>query len=369
MIDVFTRHAPTWLVQLPGVVPPNRFEELQRRAAGATQARTMCELAVALEVLGAETPVVVVLEDMHWTDPSTVELLAFLGSRREPAQLLIVGTYRPEESSRGGPLARVKGELIAHRQASSIALQGLGSDAVDLFVSRRCPGHTFPPELARTLERSTGGNPLFLTTLVDDLEGQGIIRQREGHWELSTTVSDVAARRPDSIRRLFDAQIDRLGAVEQRILEMAAVAGMTFTAGVVAHALEADSEGVDSTCESLANERRLLEYANTETWPDGTIQSRYAFRHTLFQHAALARSTAATVRAVHRRIAERLETAYLGREEEVAGELAVHFEHGQVTAKAAQYHVLAGERASRRWGLQGGCRAPRAGRCPPRPDA
>jgi predicted ATPase len=103
-------------------------------------------------------------------------------------------------------------------------------------------------------------------------------------------------------------QIDRLGAVEQRIAEVAGIAGMTFAAGVVAHALNLDTHDVDSACESLANERRLLRHTGTESWPDGTIQSRYAFRHALFQHAALARNTAATVRARQRQIAERLET-------------------------------------------------------------
>src|SRR5580700_3499770 len=351
-MDVFARHAPTWLVQFPGVVRPDRLDDLQRRAAGATQARTLCELADALEALSIDSPVVLVFEDLHWTDPSTAELIAFLGNRREPAQLLIVGTYRPGETVRGQPLTRVTGELIAHRRASSIALEGLGSDAVEAYLSKRCPGHTFPPELARTLERSTGGNPLFLATLVDDLEGQGLIRQREGSWELSTSLEDMAARRPNSIRRLIDTQIDRLGAVEQRIVEVAGVAGMTFTAGVVAHALDADVDSVDSACESLSSERRLLHYVGAETWPDGTIQSRYTFRHAHFQHAALARSTAATVRMRHRKIAERLETGYVGHEEEVADELAAHFEHGQMPAKAARYHVVAGERASRRCGYK-----------------
>jgi predicted ATPase/DNA-binding winged helix-turn-helix (wHTH) protein len=351
-IDVFARHAPTWLVQMPGVVRPDRVDDLQRRSAGATQARAFCELADGLEALSVDVPVAVVFEDLHWADSSTAELLAFLSSRREPAQLLIVGTYRPEEAPRGHPLTRVTGELVAHRRASSIALEAFGSEAVDAYLSKRCPGHTFPPELADTLERSTGGNPLFLTTLVDELESQGLIRERGGRWELSTSVQDVAARHPDSIRRLIDTQIDRLGAGEQRILEVAGVAGMTFTAGIVAHTLDADADGVDSACESLANERRLLQYAGTETWPDGTIQSRYAFRHALFQHTALARTTAGTVRTRHRKIAERLETGYVGHEEEVAGELAVHFEQGQMLAKAARYHVVAGERAARRCGYQ-----------------
>jgi DNA-binding winged helix-turn-helix (wHTH) protein len=351
-IDAFSRDAPAWLVQLPGVVPPERLDELQRRAAGVTRAATVCELAEALEALSLDAPVIVAFEDLHWTDPSTAELIAFLGGRREMAKLLIVGTHRSEEVPRGHPLARVTGQLIARRHASSIALRALGSDAVDGYLSKRYPDHTFPGELARALERSTAGHPLFLATFVDDLEGQGLLRVEEGQWRLSTSVEDVAARRPDSIRRLIDTQIDRLSALEQRIIEVAGVAGMTFRSGVVAHALEADVDDVDSACESLASERRLLQYAGTETWPDGTIQSRYAFRHALFQHAALARSTAATVGMRHRRIAERLEAGYPGHEEKVAGELAVHFEHGQMPAKAARYHVVAGEHAARRCGYK-----------------
>jgi DNA-binding winged helix-turn-helix (wHTH) protein len=294
VIDVFTRHAPAWLAQLPGVVRPDCHDDLQRRAASATPAGTLCELADALEVLSVDAPVVLVLDDLQWTDPSTAKLIAFLCSRREPAQLLIVGTYRPEEAPRGHPLTRVTAELIAHGRASSIVLEGLSSPGVDAYLSKRHPGHEFPAELAHALERSTSGNPLFLTALVDDLERNGIICERMGHWELSTTVSDVAARRLDRIRCLIDVQIDRLGAVEQRIIEVAGIAGMTFTAGVVADALGADADSVSSACESLAEERRLLRYAGTETGPDGTIQSRYAFRHALFQHAASARSTAIT---------------------------------------------------------------------------
>jgi predicted ATPase/DNA-binding winged helix-turn-helix (wHTH) protein len=351
-IDAFSRDAPAWLAQLPGVVRPERLDELQRRAAGVTKAGTVCELAEALEALSIDAPVILAFEDLHWTDPSTAELIAFLGGRRESAKLLIVGTYRPEEVPRGHPVARVAGQLIARRQASSITLRALGSDAVDEYLSKRYPDHTLPADFAIALEQATAGNPLFLATFVDDLEGQRLLRVEDGQWRLSTTVQDVAARRPDSVRRLVDTQIDRLSALEQRIIEVAGVAGMTFRSGVVAHALEADVDDVDSACESLAGERRLLQYAGTETWPDGTIQSRYAFRHALFQHAALARSTAATARMRHRRIAERLEAGYPGHEEAVAGELAVHFEQGQVPAKAARYDVDAGEEAARRRGYQ-----------------
>jgi tetratricopeptide (TPR) repeat protein len=151
--------------------------------------------------------------------------------------------------------------------------------------------------------------------------------------------------------RLIDTQIDRLTAAEQRVLEAASVAGTSFTAAVAAYALEADTDEVDSCCESLAGDRGLLQYVGTETWPDGTIQTRYGFRHALFQHAARARSTSAKVRTLHRRVAERLEAGHAGHEDEIAAELAVHFDRAQQPAKAAPHFVTAGERAARRYGL------------------
>jgi DNA-binding winged helix-turn-helix (wHTH) protein/tetratricopeptide (TPR) repeat protein len=352
VLDVFSRLAPTWLAQLPSLVRPDRVEDLHRRAAGATQARTLRELAEALEALSNDAPVVLVLDDMQWTDPSTAELLAILAGRRDPARLLVLATYRPAEVTRGHPLSRVTGELVAHRQASVLALEGLGAEALAAYLARRFRGHRFPPGLTETIAQTTCGNPLFVTTLLDDLESQGHIQARDDGWELSTTVDDVAARRPDSIRRLIDTQIDRLAPVEQRIIEAAAVAGMTFTAGLVAHALDADADSVDSACESLASDRRLLQYLGTDTWPDGTIQSKYAFGHSLFQHAALKRSTSASIRAWHRKIAERLEGGYGKRTDEVAAELATHFDLGHQPAKAIGHYVAAGDRAGRRYGLQ-----------------
>ena len=306
--DILSKYAPTWLSQLPGILRSDRLEELQRRAAGATQARMLRELAEAIEALSADVPVVLVVEDLHWIDASTAELLAVLCRRREPARFLVVGTYRPAEIVRGHPLSRVVGELVAHRQASAVALDGFDGDDLDEYLTHRFRGHRFSAELATTLLHTTGGIPMFLATLADELEAQGVIRCCDDGWLLTTSVEEVAARRPDGILRLIDVQVDRLGTVEQRIIEAASIVGMTFTVGLVAYALDADPDAIDSCCETLAHQRKLLRYLGTETWPDGTIQSRYAFGHALFRHAALERAPSATVRHLHRRIAERMRT-------------------------------------------------------------
>ena len=351
VIDVFTEHAPTWLAQMPALVRPERLAEVQRRAGGATPGRTLRELAEALDALSVDAPVVIVFDDLQWVDPSTAEFLAVLARRREPARLLLLGLYRSAEVRRGHPINIVTSELVARRRACSLALEGLGVDAIEAYLAHRFPGHRFPAELAPTLHRSTGGNALFVTTLIDDLVASHLVLERDGNWKLSTSLEEVAARRPDSIRRLLDTQIDRLPVFEQRIVETAAVAGACFTAGVVAYSLQADVDDVESACESLANERGFLKYEGTEKWPDGTIQSRYSFGHALFQHAALARSMSAVVRTQHRKIAERLEAGYAPHTQKVATQLAAHFDHGRMPAKAAYYQVEAGGHAGHRFGL------------------
>jgi predicted ATPase len=352
IIDLLGRHAPTWLAQMPGLVRDENLQALLLRVQGATQARMLRELAEAFDVVAAERPFVLLLEDMQWSDRSTTELVAMLGARREPARLLVIATCRPAELTKGEGLAKVIAELRAHKQALTLELETWSEAALAEYLAQRFQGSRFPDALAGTIHRMTGGNPLFAVAVSDDLESRGMIRAADVGWQLEVSVADVACRRPDTVRQLIDIQIDRLSPIEQRILEAASVVGAEFAAGSVGHALELPADEIDSICEGLAGGRRLLEYAGTQNWPDGSIQSRYAFRHALFQHAALARTTAATVRTRHRKIAEHLEAGYAGHEEEVAGELAVHFELGQMPAKAGRYHVFAGERAARRCGYE-----------------
>ena len=348
VIELLSRHAPSWLAQMPALAPPARLEELQRRAAGG-QPRMLREIAEALEALGNDAPVVLVLDDLQWSDPSTVDVLALLARRREPARVLVIGTYRWRSLPNESPIKRIADELVAHREAAEVRLEPFDEQGIDAYLAKRFRGHAFPSALRSTIHRSTGGNALFVVTIVEDLASRGRIRQEaDGRWALAIDVEEVAAQRPDSVVRLIDTQIDRVGTAEQRILEAASVVGATFTADVVAYALDASVDEVDAACERLAEEGRFLEVLGTETWPNGQIHTRFGFAHALFQHAARARSASATARAWHRRIAERMETAYAGSEAEVAAELAVHFAEARAFGKAAPYFVLAGERATKR---------------------
>ena len=349
VIEILGHYAPTWLCQIPGLVADDKLAELRLRVQGATPARMLRELADGLELLSAEVPIVLALDDLQWSDNSTAELLAMLGRRRESARLFVIGTCRHTELAKTDVFARVIGELSAHRQAATIFLESLTVDAVAEYIGRRWPGGQFP-HVASPIHDASGGNALFMIAFADDLESRQMVRRVDGKWELFATVEEIGARRPDTVRQLIDIQIDRLDASQQRVLEAASAAGLEFAVAAVAHALEASADEVETCCETLAGQGRFLRFAGTEQWSDGTLQPRYSFVHALYRETANARSPSATTRIWHRRIGERLEAGYGSAAEMIASELAAHFDAGQNVTRAIHYYNIAGLRAERRLG-------------------
>src|SRR5262245_33322090 len=166
--QVLQHYAPTWLMQLPGLLADTELAAVERRAQGATRERMLRELTEALDALSEDEPLVLVLEDLHWSDASTIELLARVARRPEPACLLVLGTYRPADVAAGAhPLRSMKQELQLHGHCIEMPLDFLGVAAIDEYLSRRFPGNRFPPELAAALHRSTDGNPLFAVNTID----------------------------------------------------------------------------------------------------------------------------------------------------------------------------------------------------------
>jgi DNA-binding winged helix-turn-helix (wHTH) protein/tetratricopeptide (TPR) repeat protein len=348
--DLLTRHAPTWRAQMPGLLDDDELQSLARRTQGATQPRMLRELAEALEVIAAERPLVLVLEDVQWADVSTTDLLAMLGARREAARILVVATCRPSEIMKGDGMSRLIAELRARKQATVLGLETWSEATTGEYLVRRFAAARFPEGLAPCVHRMTGGNPLFAAAVVDDLEGRGMIRSSGDGWELTATVADVEKRRPDTVRQLIDIQIDRLKSEEQGVLEAASLVGVQFAAGAVALALELAADEVDSLCEGLASHKGLLRFVGSEPWPDGSIQSHYSFAHALYRDAALSRVPTVTRRMWHRRVADGLEHAHGAAVDSIATELAVHYDEARIVAKAVRYYGLAGERAMRRFG-------------------
>jgi DNA-binding winged helix-turn-helix (wHTH) protein/predicted ATPase len=329
LADLLRRHAPSWLAHLPSLAPPDELGPSGRVAPE----RMLRELAEALEIFTAQLPLILVLEDLQWSDTATLEWLALIARRRDPARLLVVGTYRPVDALiHQHPLRDVLAELRHQTQCEEILLDYLQADSVAAYIRQRCGGFPRLAELAEGLHRRTGGLPLFLSTIVDEL-----LRQRTpGDQDLPA----IARLIPTSVRQFIEHRFERLSDEDQTIVEAASVMGDPFTVAAIASALAGSSlteERIEARCAAWTREGRFLLADGTASWPDGTRTARYRFRHALFQEVALARISPERRARFHERIGNRLEGAYGKRASLVASELAVHFEQGGDAGRAVSY--------------------------------
>ncbi|ETX04013.1 MAG: hypothetical protein ETSY2_31225 [Candidatus Entotheonella gemina] len=303
MATLLRQYAPTWAVSMPGVLDEDEQETLLNQVQGATQERRLRELADAIEMSCMQQPLVLVLEDLHWSDSSTLELLSYVAQRRERARLLIIGTYRPEEVLlRDHPLQGVRQELQARRCCQELALEGFTKGQVKVYLSERFANSPFVGELASAVHERTGGNALFTANLVDALVTQQVVRLEGEQWHLTMDVDEV--RIPDSVQQLIHRQVERLPEEMQRLLEAASVAGTEFAVATVAAALQCELDRVEDACEQLAWQGLFLEESGVAEWIDGTVSGQYRFRHIIYQQVIYERIS--TARQVRLHLATRL---------------------------------------------------------------
>src|SRR5262249_2206015 len=286
IVALLAQRAPTWLVQMPWLVTAAAFDTLQQRALGATRERMLREMAEALEVLTAERPLLLVLEDLHWADYPTLDLLTRLAHRQEPARLLVIGTYRPADAMlQDHPLHPLAQELCTRGYGVQLPLTFLTQEAVGQYLALRFRGTALPAGLPRLIHERTDGNPLFMVNLVDSWVAAGLLIEDGGQWTLRTGLGALAEGVPESLRELIAQQLARLSAEDQEILEVASVAGMQFSTAAVAAGVSDAEEQVETRCAALARRGQFLQDSGVAEWSDGTVATQFTFIHHLYRHA------------------------------------------------------------------------------------
>jgi DNA-binding winged helix-turn-helix (wHTH) protein len=350
VVQTLETHAPTWLVQFPALVTREHRETLQRELQGATRERMLREIAEALEVLTAERPLLLIFEDLQWVDPATVDLLAALARRRGPAQLLLVATYRPVDLAFWQhPLKGLTQDLLVHQLCQEMTLEPLSETDVAAYLAAASSGASLPEDLAGLIYRQTEGNPLFMRAVLDHLTQQSFIcREAEG-WSLRVPMEDIQFGVPESLRLMIDAQIEHLEPEARRMLEVASVAGMVFTASVIASTTHLEPDAVEALCETLVRRQHLVRAARAHSFPDGSICQGYEFAHALYREVCYWRQASGRRATRHRQLGQRLEALFAARLNDVASELAYHFEAGADWARAIRYLRQVAATAERRY--------------------
>jgi DNA-binding winged helix-turn-helix (wHTH) protein/tetratricopeptide (TPR) repeat protein len=352
MARALARRAPTWLVQFPSLVSAEQRESLDRDVFGTTRERMVREICEALEAFTVENPLVLVLEDLHWVDPSTLDVVSALARRRGPARLLLVGTYRPADADPARSLLKaLKQDLRAHLLCEEIVLAPLEEPAIAEYLAAELEAASVPPGLTRLVHRHSGGNPLFMAAIVQDMVTSGVLARDPQGLGVTVTrpVDDVDPGVPDTLQQMLEHELDRLTPSEQRVLSAASVAGERFAVWSIAAAVEMSPEEIEDLCDGLAARELFVVSAGFEELADGTVSAHYEFRHSLHRQVLYRRLSAVVRSRLHRLLGERLETLCAAARTELAAELAMRFEEGHDYERAIRHLIVAAENAVRRF--------------------
>jgi predicted ATPase len=341
-------YAPTVCVQMPAGVLPDPDGALRRQTAGATKERLIRESGDFMEAACRVFPIVLLIEDMHWADPASVDLLHRVGCRLARQRTLLLCTFRPADADAENPrLRRCVLDLVARGAARELTIGALDPNEVGQYLDARFPGHRLPAALAAAIHARTEGLALFVRSLVDALVERGDVARDGEAFALARPLEQVDLEPTAGLRDLVRRQLDGLAPGERAILDVASVVGRDFLSPVIAHLVARPEAEVEEDLRRLARVHRVVVEAGEETLPDGALATRYRFAHALY--GAVLREDLVPSRrlSLHREVAGRLRRHWGTDAPRIAAEIARHCEEARDAEGAVLFRCHAGDNAAR----------------------
>ena len=321
------------LCHMLALEPPKVAPSLSRLTPEQLQTATFEAWSAIVSRLTSHGPTVLVLEDLHWADPTSLRLTETLCSLTKDAPLLLVLTRRPEPDAGVSALeAALAADLDVrlHR----LELSRLGEHA-ERDLTRWLLGDGTPEEVLDTVSRGVEGNPLFLEERLASLLETGVLAKEETEWRVDDSGSDDV---PEALERLVRSRVDRLDADPHDAIVAASVLGPEFSLRALS-AVTNMSRDLAGVLSELCATGLLSEVRND---PEPT----YRFRHTLIQEATYGGLVGGERRRLHARAAWGLEEASAARLDEVASVLGHHFAMAGENERAAHYWGVSGDQAA-----------------------
>ena len=288
-------------------------------------------------------PLCIVLEDLHWSDRGTLDLLVHIARNLQGARLLIVGTYRDVEVDRTHPLSSALAELRRGSAFQRVPLRGLTVDEVHRMVSV-FTDHNVRPAFAEGVHRQTEGNPLFIQEVMRYFVEEGLLKRQGGQWirrYRETGEAPLEMVIPEGLRDVIGKRLSRLSQECNRLLSIAAVIGRDFALETLQAIAGMQEEEV------LVGLEEALKVGVVEDQSRGAM-ARYRFTHAFFRQTLYEETITPRRIRLHQQVAQALQTQYSARLEEHAVELAEHFAYNTDSAelaKAVEYSEMAARRA------------------------
>ena len=316
--DILARLAPAWL------------SALGRHVASGTTPRGPGELCAALEEIAASRPLVLVFDDLHWADESTLNLVSAMARRRAPARILLIAAVNQQHPGTAHPLRVLKQDLAVRHQCAEITLEPLSKAAVRQLLVNVLDQQAIPAGLDDYVHHHSEGNPLFVLALVKHLvTQQHLVRTNLAGsplWELIAPVDKLEPPVPDELAHMIELEMQSLTPQDQSLLEAASLFTVAFPAWGVAAALDETPAAIEESCEALARRLSFVRRAGYDELPGGSPSAFYVFAHGLYREVLYQRQAPARRSERHNRVAQRLAALFAGREAHVAREMAIHYE-------------------------------------------
>ncbi|HEU4997585.1 MAG TPA: ABC transporter substrate-binding protein [Lapillicoccus sp.] len=320
---------------------PDVGARLAELSPEALQYRTFEVVRALAARLAADGPVVFAVEDLHWADATSLQLLQRLAADTDSEALLLVLTSRPERDHGVWRLKEDVGRELPHR-VWELTLDALSGDAGRELLTELVGTGTLPPDTERRILELAEGNPFFLEEIVRSLADAGaLVHDEQGAWKVG---DDVPVEIPATVEKVILARIDRLEPAEHEALVAASVLGRQFGLPLLEGVADRPPEEVRAALNRL---QRLDLVREGRRWPE----PEFRFKHALIQDAAYRTLLREHRTRLHRQAAEWLGRQYAGREDEVAGLLAHHWLGAEDEERATVYLTRAGDRAREEYGL------------------
>lgn len=355
ILDTVLEIAPSWVSIVPvagdvvgaGLQTAKVVRERTRSTPEPSPDKLLREYLGVLESVSEKQPVLIVVDDLHWSDAGSVRLLSHLSKNLADLRVMLLCAYRPSDIAVEDHLfEKLAAEILRYNPDAEIELPPLSEQGVKMLINQHFPSAKFPPTLPEQLYRHSGGAPLFVLELLRLMQTRGEIKRDEadGRWMLvrELTTEDL----PRSVEAVIHKRLERLPDELRRALALAAVQGPTFETAVLAAVMERDEVEVLRLLEPAEHPHDIIDYlGDVEVGDD--VTSRFRFSSTLFQRELLESLRGKQRMLAHRKTALGIERLWGEGNRDYAAQLAAHYEKGRMWDEAARYMIVAAQRARR----------------------
>ena len=347
------QYAPSWLLQMPSLLEENELEALKQELFGVTKQRMLREFVDFIEAVAQSTAILLCIEDLHWSDTASLDLIMALAQRQSLDRFMLLGSFRTSElRQEGGALSHVYSQLKLHQLCQTLDLSALSEDEISSCIEQRLPKTLRGEAYIELFSRYTEGNPLMLTAAIEHINQTLKTISTASDAESNTPKLDLQTVEEGisgGLKQLLSLKIANLNKDDRQLLQAASVSSTKFATESVAAVLQKDVLDIEEACEDQLLHEQWIVPEGSENWPDGSISESYRFWHQLYRQYFYDTLSAARRRHYHLGFANRLLSGFQGKLTDLAPQLAYHFEAAGDLPQAIEFRGLATQQAAQRF--------------------